>query len=276
MRKIGRNESCPCGSGLKFKKCHMGREDELAANGLSDTSLEDIAGKIAGLSPVCYGRSEEMRVALDIRTLTGRDVGIKFVDLDSYFSLNIFGGGQSDVHKGRKKGGVFINQHKTRNVDPDNVYLAISKDIDDSSLTHQLAHVLDYLGGSGLMPGTLEPLAFELEIPVEHLEPPEEFGYWRSHLQEKFHVTLDADDAIISYLHQNRMLIRGEEIKRKNRLILRSKSDRILRFLSGHSAEIDGLIRGRPGYIGPRPSEPPNLSGEEGLVRLKGNGPLSE
>jgi len=23
-RKIGRNEPCPCGSGLKFKKCHMG------------------------------------------------------------------------------------------------------------------------------------------------------------------------------------------------------------------------------------------------------------
>ena len=28
--KVGRNDPCPCGSGLKFKKCHMGREDELA------------------------------------------------------------------------------------------------------------------------------------------------------------------------------------------------------------------------------------------------------
>ena len=27
--KIGRNELCPCGSGKKFKNCHMGRENEL-------------------------------------------------------------------------------------------------------------------------------------------------------------------------------------------------------------------------------------------------------
>jgi len=24
-RKIGRNEPCPCGSGLKYKKCHLGK-----------------------------------------------------------------------------------------------------------------------------------------------------------------------------------------------------------------------------------------------------------
>jgi len=30
--RIGRNESCPCGSGKKFKKCHMGRESELNAD----------------------------------------------------------------------------------------------------------------------------------------------------------------------------------------------------------------------------------------------------
>lgn len=28
MGKIGRNEKCPCGSGKKFKKCHLGAEDE--------------------------------------------------------------------------------------------------------------------------------------------------------------------------------------------------------------------------------------------------------
>jgi preprotein translocase subunit SecA len=31
VAKVGRNEPCPCGSGAKFKKCHEGREDELAA-----------------------------------------------------------------------------------------------------------------------------------------------------------------------------------------------------------------------------------------------------
>ncbi|MEO1272151.1 MAG: SEC-C metal-binding domain-containing protein, partial [Myxococcota bacterium] len=29
--KIGRNDPCPCGSGKKFKRCHMGKEDALAA-----------------------------------------------------------------------------------------------------------------------------------------------------------------------------------------------------------------------------------------------------
>ena len=29
MIKTGRNDPCPCGSGKKFKKCHMGREGEL-------------------------------------------------------------------------------------------------------------------------------------------------------------------------------------------------------------------------------------------------------
>jgi preprotein translocase subunit SecA len=27
--KLGRNDPCPCGSGKKFKNCHMGRENEL-------------------------------------------------------------------------------------------------------------------------------------------------------------------------------------------------------------------------------------------------------
>lgn len=30
---IGRNDPCPCGSGKKFKHCHMGRENELSLNG---------------------------------------------------------------------------------------------------------------------------------------------------------------------------------------------------------------------------------------------------
>jgi len=31
LQKIGRNDPCPCGSGQKFKKCHEGRLEELAA-----------------------------------------------------------------------------------------------------------------------------------------------------------------------------------------------------------------------------------------------------
>ena len=29
MNKIGRNDPCPCGSGLKYKKCCMLRQEEL-------------------------------------------------------------------------------------------------------------------------------------------------------------------------------------------------------------------------------------------------------
>ena len=32
-RRIGRNDPCPCGSGKKFKKCHVGREEDLAGGG---------------------------------------------------------------------------------------------------------------------------------------------------------------------------------------------------------------------------------------------------
>ena len=251
MKKVGRNDPCPCGSGKKFKKCHMGKEEDLALDGLGDISIEEMGARITGLPTVYYGRSEEIAHALDVKALTGRDIGIKFVDLERYAGLNLFGSGQSAASK-RRKGGIFINLYKTMTADPDNIYLAISRDIDDASLIHALAHILDYLGGSKLMPGTLEPLAFELGIPVEHLEHPEEFGYWLDYLREKFEVTLDADDTIISYLYQNRMLIKGEEIQNRNGLILRSKSDRILKFLSERSDDVDHLIRNRPGYIGRR------------------------
>ncbi len=254
MKKVGRNDPCPCGSGKKFKKCHMGREDELVLNGMGEITVE-MSAQITSLPPVSYGRSQEMAEALDLGELTGNAIGIKFVDLTSYADLNIFGSPQSKIAKG-KEGGVFINLYKTLKTDPGHIYLAISPDVDDSTLIHQLAHVLDYLAGSKLMPGTLDPLGFELGIPVDHLEHAEEFGYWLDYLKKRFDVQLDADDTIISYLHENGMLIRGDEIKEKNGLVLKSKSDRMFKFLSEHSQEIDALIRELPGYIGERVGDP--------------------
>jgi hypothetical protein len=95
-------------------------------------------------------------------------------------------------------------------------------------------------------------LGFELNIPVDHLEHAEEFGYWLDYLKKRFDVQLDADDTIICYLYEHGMLIRGEEIKEKNGTILKSKSDRMFKFLSERSQEIDALIRNLPGYIGER------------------------
>ena len=250
MKKIGRNDPCPCGSGQKFKKCHLGREDELNLDGLGEISLE-MSATITSLPEVSYGRSREIIDALDIKELTGSSIGVKFVDLKSYIDLNLFGSGRAKASE-RGSGGILINVYKTTKADPDNIYLAISRDIDDSTLIHEFAHVLDYLGGSGLMPGTLQALSFELDVPVDHLEHPEEFGYWLDYLVGKFDVQLDADDTIISYLYKNEMLLNGKEIQEKNRLILKSKSDRIFKFLSENSQEVNSLIRDLPGYMGSR------------------------
>ena len=43
MKKVGRNDLCPCGSGKKFKKCHMGMEDELGLDGVGEVSVEEFA-----------------------------------------------------------------------------------------------------------------------------------------------------------------------------------------------------------------------------------------
>lgn len=250
MKKIGRNDPCPCGSGKKFKRCHMGREDALVFDGISEIS-EEMSARITTLPEVVYGRSKEIAQALDIKELTGHSIGLKFVDLKEYADLNIFGSPHSKISEG-KTGGVFVNVYKTVKTDLDHIYLAISPNIDDSTLIHQLAHVLDYLGGSKLMPGTLEPLSFELGVPVDHLEHSEKFGYWLNYLEKRFDVQLDADDSIISFLYENGMLIKGSEIREKNGLILKSRSDRIFKFLGEKSQEIDSLIRHLPGYIGER------------------------
>ncbi len=250
MKKFGRNDPCPCGSGKKFKKCHMGREDELHLEGMGEVS-DEMSSWITSLPEAPYGRSREMTDALDLKELTGNVIGIRFVDLKEYSDLNLFGSSHHKASEGRS-GGIFINLYKTLKTDPDNVYLAISEDIDDSTLIHQLAHVLDYLKGSKLMPGTLDPLSFEVGVPVEHLEHPEEFGYWLDYLKKRFDVQVDADDTIVSYLYENGMLIKGEQIQQKNSMILKTKSDRIFKFLSENSQEINDLIHDLLGYIGTR------------------------
>lgn len=254
MTKIGRNELCPCGSGKKFKKCHLGREAELELGELGEVSLEEMGKRITTLPPVTYGRSAEIVKALDIPAMTGRSMGVRFVDLKAYGELDFFGSGHPQREKG-ESGGVFINVRKTIESDSDNIYLAISEKIEDSTLIHELAHVLDYLGGSGLMPGAMAPVGYELEIPTEHLDHPMEFGERLSFLQERFDVQLDADDAIIAYLYQKELLLWGKEIQDKNSFVLKNKSNRMLRALAENSKEIDALIRNLRGYIGPRTPE---------------------
>jgi hypothetical protein len=92
-------------------------------------------------------------------------------------------------------------------------------------------------------------------LPVEHLEHPDEYGYWLDYLVNRFDVQLDADDTIISYLYKNKMLIKGEIIDQKNGFVLKSKSDGILKFLAEHSKDINEIIKELPGYIGSRGPE---------------------
>jgi len=251
MIKIGRNEPCPCGSGKKFKKCHLGREDELLIDQMAEFS-EEQSRSITSLPEVSYGKARELLDNLDIKALTGRSEGIRFIDLNAYHSLNIFGQGAGGKEGAKRDGGVIVNVYKTSKSDPENIYVAITEDISDSALIHEVAHVLDYLGGSGIMPGIVTPLSFELGIPVEHLEHPMEYGYWLEYLRDRFSVSLDADDTIISYLYDHKMLIPGEVIQRQDTELIKSKSAQILRFLSEKSSEIDSLICELPGYIGSR------------------------
>jgi hypothetical protein len=244
---IGRNDPCPCGSGKKFKKCHLGKEDELphAAAAMPDP---EAGRRIAALPPVRYGRSAEMIDALDIEALTGKKRQIRCVDLRAYEALGMSG---REVTQGPpKEGGVMINVNKTREVAPDTVFLAISPRVSDSVLVHQLAHVLSYLTGADIPHDLANPLSFEMEIPVEHLEHPKEFGYWLDYLAERFNVVLDAEDTIVAYLYKNEMLLEASDIMRMDPKVLKPKSERILRFLSERGREIDSIICEREGYIG--------------------------
>ena len=256
MEKIGRNDPCPCGSGKKFKRCHLGKEDQLTRETTAGEFSPEDSARITALPEVSYGRSREMLDGLDIKKLTGSSAGIKFIDLAAYKALDLADARRSEKD-GTGTGGVLINIFKTKITDPDHLYLAISPEINDSALIHQLAHVLDYLGGSKLMPGMAKPLSFDVGIPTEHLEHPHEYAYWLNYLKNEFDVQLDADDTIVTFLFENDMLIKSSDIDQQDKTLLRAKSERMMRFMSEKSAEIDALICERPGYIGSRVNQNP-------------------
>lgn len=250
MQKPGRNDPCPCGSGKKFKKCHFGREAEIFSDERAEFP-EEMSRRIMALSPVDHPRASEMIKALESEWLASANVGIKLISLKEYRELELFGHASSGESAARS-GGLLVNPQKTAKTDPNHIYLAISHDADESIVVHLLAHAMDHFFGSRLLPGFAKPLSLELQIPVEHLEHPHEFGYWLTQLQERFEVQLDADDSVIAYLYKGGMLIRGEEISGQSQILLKTRSAGILRFLSEHSSEIDEIICERKGYIGSR------------------------
>ncbi len=249
MDKIGRNDPCPCGSGKKFKNCHLGREDELFLI-QSENLKNDVAQKIASLPEVNYGRSKEMANALHIKELTGNtDIsGIKFIDFATYVSLESFDKGNLGS-KHYTAAGLIVNPMKTEVKDPRTIYIAITPNIHDSTLIHELAHALDFLGGSGLLPGMTFQLCLEARISQDHLDHPREFGDWLDYLKNRFQVELDAEDTIISYLHLHNMLIEGSLVKSGDVRKIADHSANMTTFLTGHRDEINELIKNRLGYV---------------------------
>ncbi|MEW6267613.1 MAG: SEC-C metal-binding domain-containing protein [Thermodesulfobacteriota bacterium] len=246
MAKIGRNDPCPCGSGKKFKKCHEGREDELILEHLEHLP-EDAGLKITSLPEVSYGRSREILAGLDLERLTGTKVGIKFVDLKTYLNLG-FVGRRPLQNLDNTSAGQMINPLKTA-LDPGHIYLAISPAISDSTLIHQLSHALDYLVGSKINPGLAGPLSLEIEAPAELLEHTKEFGDWLLFLRNEFAVTLDAEDAVVAYLHETGNLIPGQVLASGDNELIKSRAKRILGFISRNRGEIDRRIKDRAGYL---------------------------
>lgn len=250
MKKIGRNEPCPCGSGKKFKNCHLGREEELWVIETETMSLE-VAQSITRLPEVNYGRAKEFGEALNIEELTGnsRFQGIKFIDFDDYVEMESFD--KKPLHNMNHQGGALIvNPKKTENADAQNIYVSITPEINDSSLAHELAHVLDFLGGSGLLPGSAFQISLGTQIPMEHLDHTGEYGDWLDYLKDKFHLELNAEDKIISYLNEHDMLIPASLLKNKDIDGLVTQSNKMMAFLAKNKHEINELIKDRIGYQG--------------------------
>jgi hypothetical protein len=248
MIKAGRNDPCPCGSGKKFKKCHLGREGELFLR--KNEALSQEAGEqICALPQVFYGRFREIIDTLTREGHLSGSLGIKCIDLEAYRKLG-FSGQEIPARTLNDSAGLMINIFKTREADPDNVYLALTPKIQDSTLIHQMAHILDYLKGSKRQPGTYQQMSLETGIPVEHLDHTQEFGYWLNFLKDRFQVTLDAEDTIVSYLYQNEMLLKRADIETQDPTSLIFHSKKMLDFMIAHKADIDALIQNRAGYLG--------------------------
>ena len=249
-KKPGRNEPCPCGSGKKFKNCHLGREDELFL--IQSKELKnDVAQKITSLPEVSYGRSKEMAGSLKIKELTGNTniSCIKFIDFAAYVALESFDKGNlGDKHY--KAAGLIVNPMKTEEKDPKTIYIAITPNIHDSTIIHELAHAMDFLGGSGLLPGMTFQLCLEARISQDHLDHPREFGDWLDSLKNRFQVELDAEDTIISYLHSHNMLIEGSLVNSRDIPKIAAHSADMIKFLTNRRDEIDELIKNRMGYVG--------------------------
>ncbi len=243
--KIGRNDPCPCGSGKKFKRCHLGRESELMEAMFSTDPLE-VARKIEALPPCRHPRAQGWADELELVSAAGRRYTLKLVDLAAYLALGLDGRQPS----AQQIGGLFISPEKTKPLDRYTIYMALHPQADDSTVVHQLAHALDYVEGSRLHPGVGRELAGDMGVPAELMEHPQEFGQRLVKLAERFQVELDADDEIIAFLAARHLLMPARLVAKGKREEVVAQAQKILAFLRQAQDEIDARIRHRRGYTG--------------------------
>ncbi len=48
LRQTGRNDDCPCGSGKKYKKCHLREDEDGASKALAETNAKAAAAHVHG------------------------------------------------------------------------------------------------------------------------------------------------------------------------------------------------------------------------------------
>ena len=243
--KIDRNGPCPCGSGKKFKKCHLGREAELVAQRLNMDPYQ--AGQlILGLPECVHPQAAQMVEALKPQSPSGKEYTIVIKDLNAYLGLGLYG--QEAAPQGA--GGILINPQKTRVLAPGKIFLALSPQAHPSTVVHQLAHALDLICGSALPPGRGQALSYETGLPVELLEHPQEFGQQLLELSQRFGVELDAEDEIVGFLARRQLLLPGLTIAEGKSEALLEAAEKALRCLRENQEELDARIRTRAGYTG--------------------------
>ena len=87
MVKIGRNEACPCGSGRKFKRCCLGKQQEQTAN-LTDVqkaqvSLQNAINKIQEAASKGIQKVHEFGVFVFFSTTEGDAWLLEVTDMDA-------------------------------------------------------------------------------------------------------------------------------------------------------------------------------------------------
>jgi hypothetical protein len=242
---VGRNDPCPCGSGKKFKKCHLGREAEIKTERLNIDPFD--AAKLIVALPECrHDKAAEMADALDLTSKANKKISIKIKDLAAYLQLGLYG---QETDPG-VQGGVLINPQRTRLLDSEGVYLALSPGADESTVVHQLAHVVDLLKGSGLEPAKSVEVAHLSDLSRDLLEHPQEYGEALLELSQRFGVELDAEDEIVAILARRRLLLPASLIMGAQRESLVEAAEKVLRYLRDNQDEVNARIKGRRGYVG--------------------------